>query len=175
MLLILARKFVVGVDDAVVSLPLPFIGTVPRDFLLQVLYMSQFPQAPESIRAVSNFFENSRRYLQLEVHLRYQPQRYRWQNLLPVSLISVATLPPAVHLHLRISPRIFKKIWNDHKVIFRGLGEDDSWKKPETKNLVTLSHDELMPISEKKCSSSIACLKSYKPIFYEHTRSFDSY
>jgi hypothetical protein len=35
---------------------------------------------------------------------------------------------------LRISPRIFEKIQNDHIFIFRGLGEDDSWK-----NLVTLS------------------------------------
>jgi hypothetical protein len=33
----------------------------------------------------------------------------------------------------------FDKIWNDPNVILRGLGEDDSWKKPEAKNLVTLS------------------------------------
>ncbi len=37
-----------------------------------------FPQAPEyTIRAVSNFFENSRRYSQLKVDHRYQ--RHRWQ------------------------------------------------------------------------------------------------
>jgi hypothetical protein len=41
-------------------------------------------------------------------------------NLPPVSLI------PVEHLHLRISPRIFKKILKDPKVIFTGLGEDDS-------------------------------------------------
>ncbi len=58
-----------------------------------------------------------------------------WQNLLPVSLIPVANL----HLDLRISPRIFEKIRNDPNVIIRGLGEGDSWKKPEAKNLVTLS------------------------------------
>jgi hypothetical protein len=33
----------------------------------------------------------------------------------------------------------FRKIRNDPGVIFRGLGEDDSWKKSEAKNLVTLS------------------------------------
>ncbi len=52
-------------------------------------------------------------------------------NLPPVSLTSVANLPPVsltpvVHLHLRISPRIFEKIQNDPNVIFRGLGEGDS-------------------------------------------------
>ena len=65
-------------------------------------------------------------------------------NLPPVSLTPAANLPPVsltpvVHLDLRISPRIFKKNWNDPNVIFRGLGEGDSWKKPEAKNLVTLS------------------------------------
>jgi hypothetical protein len=35
-------------------------------------------------------------------------------------------LPPVVHLHLRISPRIFEKIRNDPNLIFRGLGEGDS-------------------------------------------------
>ncbi len=34
-------------------------------------------------------------------------------------------------------PRNFRK--NDPNVIFMGLGEGDSWKNPETKNLVTLS------------------------------------
>jgi hypothetical protein len=64
--------------------------------------------------------------------------------LLPVSLIPVANLPPVsltpvVHLDLRISPRIFEKIQNDPNVIIRGLGEGDSWKNHEAKNLVTLS------------------------------------
>ncbi len=67
-----------------------------------------------------------------------------WQNLPPVSLIPVAnllpvSLTPVVHLDLRISPRIFEKIRNDPIVIIRGLEEGDSWKKPEAKNLVTLS------------------------------------
>ncbi len=54
-------------------------------------------------------------------------------NLPPVSLT------PVVHLDLRISPRIFEKIRNDANVIIRGLREVDSLKKPEAKNLVTLS------------------------------------
>ncbi len=62
-------------------------------------------------------------------------------NLPPVSLTPVANFPPTpvVHLDLQISPRIFEKIRNDPTVIFRGLGEGDSLKKPEAKNLVTLS------------------------------------
>jgi hypothetical protein len=52
-------------------------------------------------------------------------------NLPPVLLTPVANLPPVslapvVHHDLRISPRIFEKIRNDPKVIFVGLGEDDS-------------------------------------------------
>ncbi len=45
-------------------------------------------------------------------------------------------LPPVsttrvVHLELWISPRIFEKIRNGPNGILRGLGETDSWKKPE--------------------------------------------
>jgi hypothetical protein len=54
-------------------------------------------------------------------------------NLPPLSLI------PVVHLDLQISPRIFEKICKDLMLLLKGLGEDDSRKKPETKNLVTLS------------------------------------
>ncbi len=45
-----------------------FRGTVPRDFLLLVFFMNQFPKTPEY--NVSNFFKNSRRYSQLKVHHR---------------------------------------------------------------------------------------------------------
>jgi hypothetical protein len=62
-------------------------------------------------------------------HRYPQHQRYRWQNLLPVSLT------PVVHLHLRISPQIFEKIWNYPIIIFEVLEEDDSWKKPEAKKI----------------------------------------
>ncbi len=50
-------------------------------------------------------------------------------------------------LELRISPRIFEKIRNDPNVIIRGLGETDSRKKPEAKNLVTLSLEALNEIN----------------------------
>ncbi len=60
-------------------------------------------------------------------------------SLIPVAILRLVSLIPVVHLDLRISPRIFKKIQNDPRVIFRGLGEDDSCKKSEAKNLVTLS------------------------------------
>jgi hypothetical protein len=40
---------------------------------------------------------------------------------------------------LRLSPRIFKKIRNGPNAILWGWGETDSSKKPEAKNLVTLS------------------------------------
>jgi hypothetical protein len=49
------------------------------------------------------------------------------------------SLTPVENLKLRISPRIFEKIWNDPNGILSGLGETDSWKKPEVENLVTLS------------------------------------
>ncbi len=55
-----------------------FKGTVSRDFLLLVLFMNQFPPAPEySIKTVSNFFENLRRYSQLKVCHRCQ--QHWWQ------------------------------------------------------------------------------------------------
>jgi hypothetical protein len=54
----------------------PLKWTVSRDFLL--LFFFSFPQAPDyTIRAVSNFFENSRRY-------------FTAQGLPPVTLTPVA-------------------------------------------------------------------------------------
>jgi hypothetical protein len=49
------------------------------------------------------------------------------------------SLIPVVHLDLRLSPRIFEKIRNGPNAILWGGGETDSSKKPEAKNLVTLS------------------------------------
>jgi hypothetical protein len=48
-------------------------------------------------------------------------------------------LTPVANLELRISPRIFEKIRYGPNGIIRGLGESGSRKKPEAKNLVTLS------------------------------------
>ncbi len=55
-------------------------GTVPQNFRLLVFFTYQFPPSlwvPYPIRAVSHFFENSRRYLQLKVHHRCH--WHRWQ------------------------------------------------------------------------------------------------
>ncbi len=54
-------------------------------------------------------------------------------HLPPMSLTQVA------NLELRISRWIFEKIRNDPNGIIRSLGETDSRKNPEAKNLVTLS------------------------------------
>ncbi len=63
--------------------------------------------------------------------------------MLPVSLISVANLPPVslilvVHLDLRISPRIFEKF----EIVlmgYSGAGGKLIHDSPVAKNLVTLS------------------------------------
>ncbi len=39
-----------------------------------------------------------------------------------------------VDKYLQISPQFFEKIRNGSNDILRGLGETDSWKKPEAKN-----------------------------------------
>ncbi len=108
----------------------PFKGTVPRDCRLHVFLHESVSPKPLSIlyhyRVVSNFFENSRRYSQLNVHLWCPWHWWQMENKLKLSKF-------VVHLDLQISPRIFETIWNDPNVIFRGLGEDDSWKKLEAK------------------------------------------
>jgi hypothetical protein len=54
-------------------------------------------------------------------------------SMTPVANLPLVSLTPVVHLDLQISLRIFEKIWNDPIIIFRGLGEGDSWKKPKAK------------------------------------------
>ncbi len=55
-----------------------FKGAVSRDFWLLVFQESVSPQVPEyTSKAVSNFFENSRRYSQLKMH--HQCHWHRWQ------------------------------------------------------------------------------------------------
>ncbi len=46
---------------------------------------------------------------------------------------------PVVNFELQISLRIFEKIRHGPNGILWGWGETDWWKKPEAKNLVTLS------------------------------------
>ncbi len=65
----------------------------------------------------------NRKNLIKNVFLRVQVVWYCSNYLPPLSLI-----PVAVHFNLWISPRFLKKTQNDPNVIFKGLGEDDSWK-----------------------------------------------
>jgi hypothetical protein len=58
----------------------PLKGQCHEIFCFWFFSWISFPQAPEYItRAVSNFFENSRRYSQLKVDHWYQ--RHRWQTM----------------------------------------------------------------------------------------------
>jgi hypothetical protein len=56
-----------------------------------------------------------------------------------LKIFCLKVLTPVANLELRISPRIFEKNRNGPNGIIRGLGETGSRKKPEAKNLVTLS------------------------------------
>ena len=103
-----------------------------------------------------------RRWHRWQICHRYQ--RHRWQifppfslllipvaNLPPVSTIPVAKAKEKIYIYvnsttqrcpnkiIKISPWIFEKIRNGLNGILWGWGENDSWKKPEAKNLVTLS------------------------------------
>jgi hypothetical protein len=44
-------------------------------------------------------------------------------SAVPVANLPLLSFISVVHLHLRISPRIFEQILNDPSVIFGGLGE----------------------------------------------------
>ncbi len=51
------------------------------DFNFWFFSWISFPKAPEyTIRAISNFFENSRRYSQLKVHHRCRWHRWQWKK-----------------------------------------------------------------------------------------------
>ncbi len=67
---------------------------------------------------------------------RYQKHSWNWwKSLLPVSLI------PVVHLDLRISPRIFEKIWNSPNGILWGWGKliHEKNQKQKSRDTVPLS------------------------------------
>ncbi len=74
----------------------------------------------------------------LQVDFKMSAAWYCWHYLPPV-LLTPVSLIPVVHLDLRISPRIFGKIWNGPNGILWDWGETDSSKQPEAKNLGTLS------------------------------------
>ncbi len=106
-----------------------------------------FPQAPGPVRSVSNFLENSRRYSQLKVHHRC-----------PVSLTQVPnrkfSIRKFLHFYIFSSSKFTSRCqqsdsvpiichrfcWHRRQIyrrcrryisvaIFRGLREDDLWKK----------------------------------------------
>ncbi len=54
---------------------------------------------------------------------------------------------PAANLELWISPRIFENIRNGPNGIIRGLGETDSWRKPEAKILWHCPFKHSLPTS----------------------------
>ncbi len=77
----------------------PFLtlkGQCHEIFCFWFFSWTSFPQASDyTIRAVSNFFENSRRYSQLKVCHWCQPHRWQLERTLPpASLTPVANLPP---------------------------------------------------------------------------------
>ncbi len=59
---------------------IPYLkGQCHKILQLLVFFMNKFPQAPEyAIRAVSNFFKNTRRFSQLKVH--HWCHWHRWQK-----------------------------------------------------------------------------------------------
>jgi hypothetical protein len=100
---------------------------MPRDFRLLVFSWISFPQAPEyTIRAVSNFSK-------FHGNIRSSRCITGVNNTSGTGRKIYRRLIPVVHLDLRISPQIFKKIQNDPNVIFRGLEKGDSWKKTWSK------------------------------------------
>ncbi len=114
---------------------------MPQDFDFRIFSWISFPQA--GVVDTDGKFTAS----VVETSGKLPPVSLTAQaNLLPVSFTPVTNLPPVlttpalqVAKFFRLSPQIFEKIWNDPHIIFNGLVEDDSWKKPEAKNLVTLS------------------------------------
>ncbi len=71
---------------------LPLKGQCHEIFCFRFLSWITFPQAPDNnFKIISNFFENSRRYSQVNVHHRVYDIGGK---LLPVSTTSAANLPP---------------------------------------------------------------------------------
>jgi len=55
-----------------------------------------------------------------------------------VANLSLVSLIPVLNLFLPLSPQICWKLWNGPNGSLWGLGETDSWKKAEAKNLNTV-------------------------------------
>jgi len=102
--------------------------SLTRDFRLQVFSWISFPRAPEyTTGAISNFYENMRRFSKLKV---INGVNDNGDYLSPVPT-------PAINTKLRISPRIFVKYSMRPQQVTQGPGENWYMKKPEVKNFVS--------------------------------------
>ncbi len=160
-----AAKYPAGINDT--GGKLPPISTIPGanfapSFASVVDTGGKLPPVSTIPAANCHLYQRHRR------QICHRCQRHRWQNMEKISgcrllkenlkakfyiyvwIIKIflikdffhlppVSLTPVANLELRISPRIFDKIRNGPNCIIRGLGETDSWKKLEAKNLVTLS------------------------------------
>ncbi len=97
----------------------PLKERVPRDFPLQLFSWILFPKTLSIPLRSFRFFSKTRGYI--------------------VFIICHWCRTPVVHLDLPISPWVFKQIWNYPNVIFRDLGEYDSWKNWSKKSRDTVS------------------------------------
>ncbi len=109
-----------------------------------------------------------------QVHFKLSAAWY-CSHYLPVA--PVANLPPvpsikAVNLPLIPVPRIFEKIRNNPNVIFMCLGESDSWKKSEPKNLVTLFITYLLNANRKSKKNLSQFANRLQRIFSEKKTSY---
>jgi hypothetical protein len=98
---------------------------------------------PKNLSAVSLTPLNSFSVVSLTPAINFRPFGYFWPiNFSPVSLTPLNSFSPvlftlAININSRLSPRIFEKIQNGPNGILMGLGDTDSWKKPELENLVS--------------------------------------
>ncbi len=91
---------------------------------------------PVSMTLVANNGNNMRLQIPYIYLLTFTIQKDVPTKLLKFPIKDFFPLPPVstttvVNLELWISPWIVEKIWNCPVGILRGLGETDSWKKPE--------------------------------------------
>jgi hypothetical protein len=131
--------------------------------------MKQFPPSPDyTIRTVSNFFENSRRYSQLKVCHRWQIcRRCCWQRRQFCLRCRWCTLTCEY-----IPQWIFEKIQNGLNGIFWGWGKTDSWSKKfrDTVPLkIQLTNNSFLP---QNFLVLVIAVGYYLPIHHYHPHIF---
>jgi hypothetical protein len=80
---------------------------------------------------------------------------FQFEDFFHLPPVSTTATTPMVHLEVRISPRIFEKIWNGCNGILRSLEETGSRKKPEVEILVALGQFKLPQIQDLIQSASV--------------------